>query len=287
VIRLEAGDWRAELEPRLGGAVLGLTFRGRPILRPTPEGADDPLQTACFPLVPYANRIRRGRFRFDGQAHDVGATPGFEPHALHGVGWRSAWTAEQVDARAAVLTLRHDAGADWPWAFDAEQRLVLSDDGLSIVLSLTNRDDRAAPAGVGLHPYFHRPPDARLTLAAPRVWLTDDLIPRALAPADALFDWSGGPSVAAAPFVDNAYDGWTGEARLASSNGGAVIAAPGVDRVHVYAPQAADFVCIEPVTHRPDALNAPDGEPSGLVVLQPGQSLSHSMRIGAPPEPRA
>jgi aldose 1-epimerase len=287
VIRLEAGDWRAELEPRLGGAVLSLTFRGRPILRPTPEGADDPLQTACFPLVPYANRIRRGRFRFDGQAHDIGATPGFEPHALHGVGWRTAWTAEQVDAHAAVLTLRHDAGADWPWAFDAEQRLVLSDDGLSIVLSLTNRDDRAAPAGVGLHPYFHRPPDARLTLAAPRVWLTDDLIPRALAPADALFDWSGGPSVADAPFVDNAYDGWTGEALLASSNGGAVIAAPGVDRVHVYAPQGADFVCIEPVTHRPDALNAPDGEPSGLVVLQPGQSLSLSMRIGAPPEPRA
>ena len=287
MIRLEAGDWRAELEPRLGGAVLGLTFRGRPILRPTPEGADDPLQTACFPLIPYANRIRRGRFRFDGQAHDVGATPGFEPHALHGVGWRTALTAEQVDAHAAVLTLRHDAGADWPWAFDAEQRLVLSDDGLSIVLSLTNRDDRAAPAGVGLHPYFHRPPDARLTLAAPRVWLTDDLIPRALAPADALFDWSSGPSVADAPFVDNAYDGWTGEARLASSNGGAVIAAPGVDRVHVYAPQAADFVCIEPVTHRPDALNAPDGEPSGLVVLQPGQSLSLSMRIGAPPGPRA
>lgn len=282
MIVLSAGDWRAEIDPALGGSILGLTFRDRPILRPTPAGANDPLQAACFPLVPYANRIDHGRFRFEGRDFDVGATPGFEPHALHGLGWLSPWTVSRTDAADAVLTFNHAAGPGWPWAFEAEQRFALSERGLRIDLTLTNRDAHTAPAGVGLHPYFHRPADARLTVPAPQVWLSDDtLIPRELAKAEALFDWSDSPLVADAPFVDNAYEGWTGEARLASPKGVVTLSAPGVSRAHVYAPQGADFVCIEPVSHRPDALNAPTDEASGMTILQPGEALSLSMTIGA------
>lgn len=282
MIVLTAGGWRAEIDPALGGSILSLTFRDRPILRPTPAGANDPLQAACFPLTPYANRIDHGRFRFEGRDFDVGATPGFEPHALHGLGWLSPWTVSRADATAAVLTFSHGAGPGWPWAFEAEQRFVLSERGLRVDLTLTNRDAHAAPAGVGLHPYFHRPADARLTIAAPQVWLSDDtLIPRELAKAETLFDWSESPLVADAPFVDNAYESWTGEARLASSEGVVTLSAPGVSRAHVYAPQGADFVCIEPVSHRPDALNASADEASGLVILQPDKALSLSMTISA------
>ena len=282
MIVLSARDWRAEIEPALGGSILSLTFRDRPILRPTPAGANDPLQAACFPLVPYANRIDHGRFRFEGQAFDVGATPGFEPHALHGLGWLRPWEVTRANADSAVLTFSHPAGPDWPWAFEAEQRFALSERGLRIDLTLTNRDAHAAPAGVGLHPYFHRLADARLTMAAPQVWLSDDtLIPCERAKAEALFDWSESPLIADAPFVDNAYEGWTGEARLASSEGVVTLSAPDMSRAHVYAPQGADFVCVEPVSHRPDALNARAGEASGLAILQPGEALSLSMTIGA------
>lgn len=282
MIVLAAGDWRAEIDPALGGSILSLAFRDRPILRPTPTGANDPLEAACFPLVPYANRIDHGRFRFEGRDFDVGATPGFEPHALHGLGWLRPWSVERAEANVAVLTFDAAAAPDWPWAFEAEQRFALSEQGLRVDLTLTNRDARPAPAGVGLHPYFHRPADARLTMAAPQVWLSDDtLIPRELAKAEALFDWSESPLVADAPFVDNAYEGWAGEARLASSEGVVTLSAPGVSRAHVYAPQGADFVCVEPVSHRPDALNAPADETSGLAALQPGETLSLSMTIGA------
>lgn len=281
MIVLAAGGWRAEIDPALGGSILSLFLGDRPILRPTPPGATDPLQAACFPLVPYANRIDHGRFRFEGQAFDVDATPGFEPHALHGLGWLAPWSVKRAEADAAVLTFAQPAGPSWLWAFAAEQRFALSDQGLRVDLALTNRDVRAAPAGVGLHPYFHRPADARLMIAAPQVWLSDDtLIPRELAGAQALFDWSGGPRVADAPFVDNAYEGWTGEARLTSPEGVAMLSAPGVSRVHVYAPRDADFICIEPVSHRPDALNARADEASGLAILQPGETLSLSMTIG-------
>ena len=64
MIALAAGDWRATLKPERGGAMLTLDWRGRPVFRPTPEDATDILETACFPLVPYANRIADGRFHF-------------------------------------------------------------------------------------------------------------------------------------------------------------------------------------------------------------------------------
>jgi aldose 1-epimerase len=182
----------------------------------------------------------------------------------------------------AVLTLRHPGGADWPWAFFAEQHFQLYEGGLHITLSMTNTDSEAQPAGLGLHPYLHRLPDDRLTVVAPRVWRADEtLIPHEVVPASTVFDWSDGPAIADAPFVDNAYEDWTGSARLTRADGTVTVASAEARRVHVYAPRDAGFVCIEPVSHRPNALNAPPGEASGLVVLAPGQSLSLSMTVRA------
>lgn len=282
MIVLQTGDWRAVLNPALGGSVAELSWRGRPVLRPTPADAADPLQTACFPLVPWANRIANGRFTFNGLAFEVGATQGFEPHALHGQGWRRAWEANVIDPAEAVLSFRHPGGKDWPWAFSAKQRFVLSELGFHITLSMTNIDSGAQPAGLGLHPYLNRLPDDRLTLVAPRVWRADEaLIPRKLVPASTVFDWSDGPAISDAPFVDNTYEGWNELARLAHADWSVTVTSPGTHRAHIYAPRDAGFVCIEPVSHRPNALNAPANEASGLVVLQPGRTVSLSMTIGA------
>jgi len=68
VIRLTAGDWICELRPGLGGAITSLGLGGGPVLRPTPETASAILETACFPLVPYANRIADAGFQFQGRA---------------------------------------------------------------------------------------------------------------------------------------------------------------------------------------------------------------------------
>ncbi len=282
MIRLAAGDWHATLRPELGGAVAALSWRGQDVMRPTPEGADDPLQTACFPLVPYANRIDGGRFVFEGREVRLMPTPGFEPHALHGDGWRRPWSAEAADDRSATLTLEHDRG-DWPWRWSAHQEVSLDEAGLTISLSVTNTDDAPMPAGLGLHPHFVRPEEGRLMLQAGEVWRVDErLIPTDLAPPAAVFDWASGPLIEDAPFVDNAYAGWDGIARIADEGRMVTLeASANAGWAHVYAPRGESFVCVEPVTHRPDALNAPAGEASGLVVLQPGGTMAMSMRISA------
>ena len=281
MIRLEAEAWSAAVSPALGGAILDLNHADRPIFRPKPPDSVAILETACFPLVPYANRIAGGRFRFSGEDVALPVLPEFAPHALHGDGWLRAWSVDRLDQTTVSMTLR--GGDDhWPWAWSATQTIRLSGSGLRVELSMTNEADRPAPAGLGLHPYFHRQPDTCLTLAADHVWLTGaDEIPDQLAASSSLMDWSGGAALASAPPVDHAYAMRHSQAVLEDGSGRIVLSASDNCRwTQVYATPGGDFVCVEPVTHRPNAANAPPDENSGLAILSPGESLSIWMTIG-------
>lgn len=286
MIVLTAGDWRATLAPGLGGAVLTLDWRGQPVFRPTPDGATDILETACFPLVPYANRIADGRFVFEGRSVQLPRLERFAPHALHGDAWLLPWTVESQTENRVEMSLDWPGDPDgWPWPWRARQVVELTDEGLSISLSVTNTGNAIMPAGLGLHPYFHRYADSRLTLSAEGVWITDAReIPERLAPVAEVADWSNGLALADAPFVDHAYAGWTGEAVLDDGGRWVMLSADAPAHwTQVYAPLGVDFFCVEPVTHRPDAHNAPAGEDHGLARLAPGETSSFAMRIGATP----
>jgi aldose 1-epimerase len=288
LLTLTAGDWRATVAPEQGGAILSLDWRGQPVFRPTPAGATDMLETACFPLVPYANRIADARFAFEGRDVRLTAQDRFAPHALHGDGSLNPWTVEAVSDDSVEMSLERpgdvDAdGAGWPWPWRARQTVQLTDQGLELVLSVINTGDAVMPAGLGLHPYFHKFADSRLSLSATGVWLTDAReIPERLATPDAVVDWRDGLALAEAPFVDHAYAGWDGKAvmegggRRVTLRGGA-----GAGWAQVYAPVDADYFCVEPVTHRPDVLNAQAGELGGLARLLPGESLSLVMTVTA------
>lgn len=278
MIELRHGGWRLVLRPEVGGSVGALSRDGVDILRRMPDDSTDVLEAACFPLTPYANRIAGGVFAFEGREIALPVQPGFAPHALHGDGWLNAWEVEARDETSAALTHRHAPDA-WPWAYEARQTFRLTDEGLSVVLSMTNLSDTRMPAGLGLHPYFPVTDKTRLRFDAAQVWGGGvDEVPTTLLPVTEVHDWSWGPRVAEAPFVDHAYVG----------GGAAVLAEPGRTTTvtasdnagwrHIFVP-GGDFCCIEPVTHRPDAAHAPEGEASGWTVLAPGETLTMSMDV--------
>ena len=277
---ISLGDWALEVSPPVGGAIRRLTWQGQDILRPLPQGSADVLQSGCFPLVPYANRIADGRFRFGGRDVSLPVLPSFAPHALHGDGWLAAWRQAGGDGSSIVLTYGHDAGR-WPWSYAAVQTFTLSAAGLEIALSITNTGDKAMPAGLGLHPYFVAGDDTRLFLDASSVWASKAGIPTGLHPPSEIVDWSVGQRVVDAPFVDHCYADWRGTARLEDHHHTVTItASQNAAWAHVYAP-GERFVCIEPVTHRPDAVHAADHENSGLTALEANQTLAMAMRISA------
>jgi aldose 1-epimerase len=148
-------EYRLVVAPGMGGSLVRFDWRGLPILRPSP--GTNILDVACFPIVPFSNRIANGRF--DWQGRRVGIAPNFpgsnHPHPLHGFGWLSSWHVSDSSRTTAVLEHVYPGG-EWPWPYRAELVYALDERGLRASLSLTNLADTAMPAGVGFHPYFPR-----------------------------------------------------------------------------------------------------------------------------------
>lgn len=274
-------DWTVEFAPAIGGAVSRLTWRGIDVLRPMPETSRQVLDAACFPMVPFANRIAGGRFVFRDQEVVLPIMPDFAPNTLHGHGWLRPWTVVETGVGAVELAFAHEAG-DWPWAYESRQSVAFLKGRVWISLSLTNTGDRDMPGGIGLHPYFPIDTSMRLALDAASVWaLAEKDIPTTLAPVGEVFDWSGGARLGEAPALDHCYAGWDGGARLSDGDRTTTLrASANAGWAHVFTPEGTGYCCIEPVTHRPDAVNAPAGEHSGLAVLAPGETLSMWMEIG-------
>ncbi len=290
VFELASTDQCAGVAPAIVG---GLTHwrlrRGSTwldILRPTTRSAlkdCDPLAMASFPMVPYANRIRDGRFTFDGRAIVLPLNFGDHPHSIHGHGWQAPWDVIERTPARIKLIYRHSADA-WSFDYDARQTIALTQFGLSIALSVTNVACRPMPVGLGVHTYFARPSRARLTARLDGVWLTDDeVMPTTHAILPPHWNMATGSAVGEMA-CDNVFTGW---------DGSAIVEWPADRlRIHieagepfrylvVYTPAHEDFFCVEPVSQLTDAFNlaAAGAEDTGMRVLEPGEELSGTVRF--------
>jgi len=279
-VTLRRGDWTLALRPDLGGALSALTHRTGPVLRASAADVSAPLDTACFPLVPYANRIASGRFHYRGRSWQLAKNFGAHPHTLHGVGWRSPWRVRGRDSAAVVLEHRHAGGPAWPWPYLATQRIAIDDAGVDLALEVESRADETMPIGLGFHPAFPITADTMLRADVSRVWLADaDCLPTVRAPADHFADWRLGARVRRTDLVDNCYEDFRGHAALTTQGRTTILrAGPGLEWLHIYIPPGRDYCCIEPVSHMPDAVNRPD-EPTGLTELEPGERRTVAIRM--------
>ncbi|MGH7119883.1 MAG: aldose 1-epimerase, partial [Acetobacteraceae bacterium] len=217
-IVLRAAGLELELAPGTGGAIAGFREHGFAVMRGTALDTSDVDLFACYPLVPFSNRIGGGQFTFRGGTYQLRrdvSTGG--RHAIHGEGWQRAWSVAEAGDSSALLTLEHrgtEAGA-WPFSFRAEQRFMLSGNGLTVMLALTNRAETAAPAGIGLHPYFPRHDGVMLSFRARAVWRNGaDQLPSQATALPAEWDFST-PHTLDEPGLDNCFAGWPGVAEIA------------------------------------------------------------------------
>ncbi|MCC7049926.1 MAG: aldose 1-epimerase [Alphaproteobacteria bacterium] len=285
---LTAGPTRLELLPALGGTVARFATRVGDAwidwLRPTPLGARDAEATSCFPLVPFSNRVRQGRFSFGGRQVSLPMEGQAGPHYEHGFGWRRPWAVLAREADRATIEYRHAADA-WPFPFRARQSFVLAAAMLAITIEVANLGAVAMPAGFGLHPYFPRTPAARLEAQVRAMWTVDaEVMPVALlSPPPVAFDPGRGLDVDRVE-LDNAYAGWSGTARIAWPEHRAALtmqAEAPLRFLVVYTPRGEPYFCAEPVSHCTDAFNlAAQGRgDTGMIVLQPGQAASATVRF--------
>jgi len=268
---LEHQQTRLTVDPGRGGVIRELKWRDWDMLRPTPASAgDDPFDTACFAMVPFVNRVANGRFSFGGHAVQLERNWSEDPHPIHGHGWRSSW--EVIAAARSNATLKLEGGAnEWPWRYSAEQSFELTENGLSLELSIRNLSRTPMPAMLGLHPYFSDAKHARMEAQLPRVWLTDSAtlpVEETKTPAD----WNFEPARAIqAVQLDHGFSGWNGVAQLRWPDHTVTVTSPDCKFLHVYTPAGRDFFCIEPQSAAPGALGRNPGE---AAIVSPGERLA-------------
>jgi len=281
ILWLEHAGQRLGLLPKLGGSVAAWQAGGVDLWRPWDGERPDAYTFASFPLVPWSNRISGGGFEHEGVFHPIAPNHDGERYPIHGDGWQQPWQARREGENRVVLTLESDRFAGNPYRYRAEQRFILRDGGLDQTLSVTHRGARSLPYGLGLHPYFPRPPGTRLRAAVTGVWLSgDDPLPTAHTTAFPP-TWDLHDADAHGALIDNAYTGWSGEAHIDWPSGlRLTLRVPQWYEVGgdhggyclLYRPPHGPAFAFEPITHPIDAFHLP-GRP-GLVVLRDGQTVS-------------
>ena len=290
-IALRNEHLHAEVLPEAGAGLARLDWIAgpapAPLLRPLAlaPGAPPPTpsQLACFPMLPWANRIDPAGFEFDGRSIVPPPNRPGEPCPIHGDGWQYPWQVEAQSPGGVTLALDRRGGA--PFAYTAQLRWELSGPALMCTASITNTGPHAMPFGFGLHPFFPRSPGVQLQARAATMWTSGlDKLPLHEAAPKPGFDFNGGAGMPVEA-LDNLFCGWDGKAHIAWPGSALSLSIEaGMNYYIVYAPSGADFFCFEPLDHAINAHKLAGGAAAnGLSVLAPGQTLRHavSFRAGA------
>ena len=173
--RIKRGDHVAVVT-EVGAAVRSYVVGDRPVLDGfaadlRPDGGRGQV------LAPWPNRVRDGRYRFDGQDQQLALSEAAKSNAIHGLVRWVGWAVQSHTDDTVVLATTVWPQPGYPWLLRLAATYALTDDGLEVTLAARNDGDSPAPYGVGQHPYLAAPAGvdgAVLTLPAERRLVMDD-----------------------------------------------------------------------------------------------------------------
>jgi len=276
---------------------LPLAGQVRPVLVAADDFADHPSHPARSGtpiLFPFPNRIRGGRFTFQGRTYQLPANNG--PNAIHGFAMDADWDVLEHGATAdsAFLTGRYQISKQSPgsralWPTDAvlQVRYSLSGRRLSMGVTVSNPTADDLPCGFGIHPYFRLPfspggdpEQTRVILPASKYWVLKDFLPTGeVRPVEPRLDFREGQPIKGLKLDDVltglVFPGERGAARLVDLDKKAefqLTFGRGIRELVVYTPaDHPEVLAVEPYTQTTDAINLqPQGIDAGLRVLKHG-----------------
>lgn len=259
MIELRSGSAQCTISPDDGGRLASLRIGDQQILIERPPASEpDPMSWGAYPMAPWAGRVRRGQFAFEG--HEYTLPINLAPHSIHGTVFTRAWHVDLVEEQLGhhvTASLSCDLGPLWPLGGFASQTITLAPDRLECVLAVT-AGDRRMPAHIGWHPWFVKPVAAELDFA--RMYLRD---PEGIATGTLVVSPAG-------PWDDCFIEP---RAPIALRYDTCTLTVTSDCICWVIYDQPAHATCVEPQSGPPDAFNhTPD-------VLEPGQTLQRMMAL--------
>lgn len=283
---LAAGDATAEIWPWLGGNCVRWSTASCGELLDAGDVQSlvrRPTRGGLPVLFPFPNRIRRGRYAFDGRVFQLPCNDNSGTNAIHGFAARSEWRHDGPKLSFRISRDAPTAKSLWPGDLELTVAWELTESTLAQNCTVTNPGPLPCPFGLGFHPYFRTVgPDDRIAVPTRACWELADHLPtgRILAvdaPRDlhsprrvselALDDvFTNLPPVPAGELRECGHlirsDGWTVTV-LADASFGEVV---------VFTPEGRMAICIEPYTCPTDAANlASRGIVAGWKTLGPGE----------------
>lgn len=249
MLSIRSGEATVTVDAEHGGRLAALEVAGKQLLVGRAERG--PMHWGSFPMVPFAGRVRHGRFTFDGRVHELPID--MPPHAIHGTGYTQPWRVDAVGD--SEMSMSCDLA--WELGGRAWQRVEIVDTSVTCVLGVV-AGDRAMPAEIGWHPWFVKP--VSLSFRPVSMYLRDregiptgELVPPPPGPWDDCF-------VNTEPV----------ELRYAELT--VTVTSPDCDAWVVY-DEPPHATCVEPQSGPPDAFNLDQR------VLEPGDELVRTMTI--------
>jgi aldose 1-epimerase len=291
ILGLENSLLRLDVAPSLGGAVLKFEAKRsaalpEPIFRPTSlsdvNAAEfNPNTSSCYPLVPWVSRLSPPVLPTSTGSLLIPPNRSNEEFPLHGWGAYHEWNIVSRTERSLSLGLEHMG----PPPFAAQMDYLLSENMLTISLSVTNMLDRAVGLGLGFHPWLPRRPSGKLCAPADFVWMSGaNKIPIFAEKPKAGWRFSDERSLPQSD-IDHGFGGWNGTAHYNwQADDGLWNLSFGSDCSDyiIYAPANETVFCFEPTSHKPSP--GQTGELDGLVMVDPDHSMRRyaSFTITAP-----
>lgn len=254
LLTIANGSLVVTVAPRAGGRIAQITHRGEPLLVEYGPETSAMIAWGSYPMVPWAGRVRDGRFDFRENSYELPLNLG--EHAIHGVGFGLPWRVDRHEGNFIELSLALPSDERWPFGGEARQRIEAGNGWLKMTLSV-HAAERAMPAVIGWHPWFRKPD--RL-----------DFTPRKIYPRD-------GRGIAITPCVDPTPGPWddcfiNNDPVLLHYAGQSVRLLSDCSHWVVY-DETTYATCVEPQSGPPDSFNI---EP---IILQPGETLERSFLI--------
>ncbi len=183
VFTLNAGDARVEII-QTGAHIRAFTVDDRAII--VPFGDDLPWGAHGAVLAPWPNRIADGRYVWDSESHQLPITEPRRNAAIHGLAMTLPWEG-RVEGQTAIMTLNLEPSPGYPFRLGLQVSYTLTqaspgEAALDVTFTARNLGERAAPFGVGFHPWIAAGPGGleRATLqidAGSHFVLDDRLMP--------------------------------------------------------------------------------------------------------------
>ncbi|GAA4303957.1 aldose 1-epimerase [Aestuariibaculum suncheonense] len=148
----------AKIYTSLGASLQALTLNGKQIIT-----ALDPLPYsdtyASSILFPFANRIDKGAYSFEGKTFQFPINEPGNNNALHGLVFNKTFKLikQVTDEHQAAITLEYveeNVSKGFPYTFTIQLEYVLTANSLDLNVSVKNTDSKTFPFTLGWHPYF-------------------------------------------------------------------------------------------------------------------------------------